>query len=150
MEIAATIGSIVRLVCVAEVQDVQDFHFGIIGELSKAATSAIGIFLVGDSNQSICALGQFKIPESLRDRGGWRPPERPNGKSRKAPRPLEGDSLTRLVWYSWIPFHVARPGRGRQPSSGPGNAQCERLCERLLPGELLTGYNGHWSDHYED
>lgn len=66
-EIAATIGSIVRLFCVDEVQDVQDLHFGIMAEISKAATSPICLFFVGDPDQSIYeSLGALtKSPEEI-------------------------------------------------------------------------------------
>jgi hypothetical protein len=66
-EIAATVGSIVRLFCVDEVQDVQDLHFGIMAEISKAAASPIGLFFVGDPNQSIYeSLGALtKSPEEI-------------------------------------------------------------------------------------
>lgn len=52
-EIAATLASIVRLICVDEVQDIQDLQFGILSEISKVAASPLALFFVGDANQSI-------------------------------------------------------------------------------------------------
>jgi DNA helicase II / ATP-dependent DNA helicase PcrA len=52
-EIAATLASIVRLICVDEVQDIQDLQFAILSEISKVAASPIALFFVGDANQSI-------------------------------------------------------------------------------------------------
>jgi superfamily I DNA/RNA helicase len=71
-EIAATIGSIVRLVCVDEVQDVQDLHFAILAEIAKATAPPVGLFFVGDSNQSIYeSLGALtKSPEEIADEFG--------------------------------------------------------------------------------
>jgi DNA helicase-2/ATP-dependent DNA helicase PcrA len=52
-EIARTIASITRLMCVDEVQDIQDLQFGILAAIYKAAEAAPCIFFVGDSHQSI-------------------------------------------------------------------------------------------------
>lgn len=52
-EIAATLGSIIRLICVDEVQDVQDLQYGILSTIYRASASPPAIFLVGDANQSI-------------------------------------------------------------------------------------------------
>jgi DNA helicase-2/ATP-dependent DNA helicase PcrA len=64
-EIAATLGSIIRLICVDEVQDVQDLQFAILSAVFKASSSPPVIFLVGDANQSIYeSLGATtKTPE---------------------------------------------------------------------------------------
>ncbi|MGO8731204.1 MAG: UvrD-helicase domain-containing protein [Terriglobia bacterium] len=66
-EIAATVASIIRLVCVDEVQDIQDLQFGIMSAIFKAAASPIGLFFVGDANQSIYeSLGALtKTPEEI-------------------------------------------------------------------------------------
>jgi DNA helicase II / ATP-dependent DNA helicase PcrA len=71
-EIAATIGSIVRVVCVDEVQDVQDLHFAILAEIAKASAPPVRLFFVGDSNQSIYeSLGALtKCPEEIADEFG--------------------------------------------------------------------------------
>lgn len=52
-EIASTIGSIVKVFCVDEVQDIQDLQFGIMSEIFKSLENPPQLFFVGDSNQSI-------------------------------------------------------------------------------------------------
>jgi DNA helicase-2/ATP-dependent DNA helicase PcrA len=52
-EIAATLAAIIRLICVDEVQDIQDLQFGIMATIFKAAPSTVDLFFVGDANQSI-------------------------------------------------------------------------------------------------
>lgn len=66
-EVAETLGSIFRLICVDEVQDVQDLQFGILSLISKAARTPIRLFFVGDENQSIYdSLGAVtKSPEEV-------------------------------------------------------------------------------------
>jgi len=66
-EVAATLASIFRLVCVDEVQDVQDLQFGILSLIAKAARVPIRLFFVGDENQSIYdSLGAItKSPEEI-------------------------------------------------------------------------------------
>lgn len=66
-EISATLASIIRVVCVDEVQDVQDLQFGILSAIFKAAASPPSLFFVGDSDQSIYeSLGALtKTPEEI-------------------------------------------------------------------------------------
>jgi len=66
-EIAATLASIIRLVCVDEVQDIQDLQFGILSAIFKATASPPCLFFVGDSDQSIYeSLGALtKTPEEI-------------------------------------------------------------------------------------
>ena len=52
-EIAATLGSIIRLICVDEVQDIQDLQYGILSTIFRASASPPTVFFVGDANQSI-------------------------------------------------------------------------------------------------
>ncbi len=52
-EVAETLASIIRLLCVDEVQDVQDLQFGILSSIATAAREPIRLFFVGDENQSI-------------------------------------------------------------------------------------------------
>ena len=52
-EAAANIAAIVRLICVDEVQDIQDLQFGILSKVYKATGAPPRIFLVGDADQSI-------------------------------------------------------------------------------------------------
>jgi superfamily I DNA/RNA helicase len=52
-EAAATLGSIIRLICVDEVQDIQDLQFGILRSIYVAAATPPILFFVGDANQSI-------------------------------------------------------------------------------------------------
>lgn len=66
-EIAATLASIIRLVCVDEVQDIQDLPFGILSGIFRAAASPPSLFFVGDKDQSIYeSLGALtKSPEEI-------------------------------------------------------------------------------------
>ncbi len=66
-EIAATLASIIRLVCVDEVQDIQDLQFGILSAIFKAAAAPPNLFFVGDADQSIYeSLGALtKTPEEI-------------------------------------------------------------------------------------
>ncbi len=66
-EIAATLASIIRIVCVDEVQDIQDLQFGILSKIFKAAASPLKLFFVGDADQSIYeSLGALtKTPEEI-------------------------------------------------------------------------------------
>ncbi len=52
-EIASTIGSIVQLFCMDEIQDTQDLQFGILSRIIKAAKQQPMLFLVGDADQCI-------------------------------------------------------------------------------------------------
>ena len=52
-EIARTLAEIFRLVCVDEIQDTQDLQYGILSEISRAASEPITFFFVGDPDQSI-------------------------------------------------------------------------------------------------
>jgi DNA helicase II / ATP-dependent DNA helicase PcrA len=66
-EIAATLASIIRLICVDEVQDIQDLQFGILSAIFRNAASHPSLFFVGDTDQSIYeSLGALtKTPEEI-------------------------------------------------------------------------------------
>lgn len=66
-EIASNIGAVFRLICVDEVQDIQDLQFGILSEIYQASPEKPTMFFVGDSNQSIYeSLGALsKSPEEI-------------------------------------------------------------------------------------
>jgi DNA helicase II / ATP-dependent DNA helicase PcrA len=71
-EIAQTLASIIRVVCIDEVQDIQDLQYGILSSISRAASSPITMFFVGDENQSIYeSLGAMtKSPEQIAEEFG--------------------------------------------------------------------------------
>ena len=71
-EIAATLSSIMRLVCVDEVQDIQDLQYGILAAIAKAAVSPVSLFFVGDADQSIYeSLGALtKTPREIAEEFG--------------------------------------------------------------------------------
>ena len=71
-EIAQTLASIIRVVCVDEVQDIQDLQYGILSAIAKAATSPMTLFFVGDENQSIYeSLGAMtKSPAEIAEEFG--------------------------------------------------------------------------------
>ena len=48
-EIGETLGDIFRVVCVDEVQDIQDLQYGILSEIYKTNHSLLELFFVGDS-----------------------------------------------------------------------------------------------------
>jgi DNA helicase II / ATP-dependent DNA helicase PcrA len=52
-EISSTIGSIVRLFCVDEIQDTQDLQFGMISLICRATESCPTLYFVGDADQCI-------------------------------------------------------------------------------------------------
>jgi DNA helicase-2/ATP-dependent DNA helicase PcrA len=52
-EIPETLGSIIRLICVDEVQDIQDLQYGILELVHRAAREKPTLFFVGDEDQSI-------------------------------------------------------------------------------------------------
>lgn len=52
-EIARTLASIIRLVCIDEIQDTQDLQYGIFSAIFKASSNPPTLFLVGDSDQCI-------------------------------------------------------------------------------------------------
>lgn len=52
-EIAETLGSIFRLVCVDEVQDTQDLQYAILSKIYKQSKLKPNLFIVGDVNQAI-------------------------------------------------------------------------------------------------
>ncbi|WP_394229100.1 UvrD-helicase domain-containing protein [Shewanella colwelliana] len=52
-EIAITLGSIFRLVCIDEVQDTQDLQYGILSFIHNHSTDKPKLFIVGDVNQAI-------------------------------------------------------------------------------------------------
>jgi len=66
-EIAATLAAIIRLVCVDEVQDIQDLQFGILSKMHTATGAPPCLFFVGDADQSIYeSLGALtKTPEEI-------------------------------------------------------------------------------------
>ena len=66
-EIASTLASIVRVVCVDEVQDIQDLQYGILSTIHKASSEKPTLFFVGDEDQSIYeSLGAMtKSPEEI-------------------------------------------------------------------------------------
>jgi superfamily I DNA/RNA helicase len=68
-EIAANLGSIFRVFCVDEVQDIQDLQFGILSEIYRASSGSPEMFFVGDADQSIYeSLGALtKSPEEISD-----------------------------------------------------------------------------------
>lgn len=59
--------SIVRLICVDEVQDLQDLQYGNLAAIHKAADRAPVVFFVGDARQSIYeSLGALtKTPQEI-------------------------------------------------------------------------------------
>lgn len=71
-EIAANLGSIFRVLCVDEVQDVQDLQFGILSEIFKQTEIPPQMFFVGDEDQSIYeSLGALtKSPEEIAEEFG--------------------------------------------------------------------------------
>lgn len=52
-EIAHTLAQRIELMCVDEVQDIQDLQYGILSEVHKARVLPVRLFFVGDENQSI-------------------------------------------------------------------------------------------------
>lgn len=52
-EIAETLASIIRLICLDEIQDTQDLHYGILSKIYRATNDPPILFLVGDADQSI-------------------------------------------------------------------------------------------------
>lgn len=54
-EIAQTLGSIIKLMCVDEIQDTQDLQYAILSTIFRASTSPPELFLVGDVDQCIYA-----------------------------------------------------------------------------------------------
>lgn len=66
-EICQTLASIMPLVCVDEVQDIQDMQFAILSQIVKGDNPSNALFFVGDANQSIYeTLGALtKTPEQI-------------------------------------------------------------------------------------
>lgn len=66
-EIAETLGSIIRLICVDEVQDIQDLQYGVLELIHHAAINKPALFFVGDEDQSIYeSLGATtRTPEQI-------------------------------------------------------------------------------------
>ncbi|MEX0599856.1 MAG: ATP-dependent helicase [Rhodothermales bacterium] len=66
-EIARTLSSIIRLICVDEVQDIQDLPYAILSSIYKSTDSPLDLFFVGDPDQSIYeSLGALtKSPEEI-------------------------------------------------------------------------------------
>jgi len=66
-EIASTLGAIIRVICVDEVQDIQDLQYGILSRIYLAAATKPTIYFVGDEDQSIYeSLGATtKTPEQI-------------------------------------------------------------------------------------
>jgi DNA helicase-2/ATP-dependent DNA helicase PcrA len=71
-EIAATLGSIIRAICVDEVQDIQDLQYGILSLIHKEAAVKPALFFVGDEDQSIYeSLGAMtKTPDEISEEFG--------------------------------------------------------------------------------
>lgn len=66
-EIAETIGQIIELFCVDEIQDTQDLQYAILAAILRAARPTPTLFFVGDSDQCIYeSLGAIlKSPEEI-------------------------------------------------------------------------------------
>lgn len=71
-EIAANLGSIFRVFCVDEVQDIQDLQFGILSQIYRHSQRHPQMLFVGDGDQSIYeSLGALtKTPEEIADEFG--------------------------------------------------------------------------------
>ena len=52
-EIPQTLATIIRLLCVDEIQDTQDFQYGILSAIVRASSDTPTFFFVGDPDQSI-------------------------------------------------------------------------------------------------
>lgn len=52
-EIATTLGSIFRLICIDEIQDTQDLQYAIISKIYNSSLDKPNLFIVGDVNQAI-------------------------------------------------------------------------------------------------
>jgi superfamily I DNA/RNA helicase len=52
-EVARTLASIIRLICVDEIQDTQDLQYGILSSIAKSTDDPPMVFLVGDADQCI-------------------------------------------------------------------------------------------------
>jgi len=66
-EIASNLGSLFQLICVDEVQDIQDLQFGILSEIYRSSLVNPEMFFVGDSDQCIYeSLGAVaKSPDEI-------------------------------------------------------------------------------------
>jgi superfamily I DNA/RNA helicase len=66
-EIAETLARIMPLICVDEVQDIQDLQYAILSEIYRSAAPPPALFFVGDADQSIYeSLGALtKSPEEI-------------------------------------------------------------------------------------
>jgi superfamily I DNA/RNA helicase len=66
-EISETLAAIMPLICVDEVQDIQDMQYAILSQIVKGGSDKNSLFFVGDSNQSIYeSLGALtKSPEQI-------------------------------------------------------------------------------------
>jgi DNA helicase-2/ATP-dependent DNA helicase PcrA len=53
LEIATTLGSIFKLICIDEVQDTQDLQYSILSKIHNFSTVKPKLFIVGDSDQAI-------------------------------------------------------------------------------------------------
>ena len=71
-EIAANLGAIFRLICVDEVQDIQDLQYAILSEIYRASPEHPEMFFVGDADQSIYeSLGALTMsPAEIADEFG--------------------------------------------------------------------------------
>ncbi|MEP4076491.1 UvrD-helicase domain-containing protein [Haloferula sp.] len=71
-EIAANLGSIFRVFCVDEVQDIQDLQFGILSQIYSQSPEPPEMLFVGDADQSIYeSLGALtKSPEEIAEEFG--------------------------------------------------------------------------------
>ena len=109
-EIAETIGQIIELFCVDEIQDTQDLQYAILAAIFRAARPTPTLFFVGDSDQCIYeSLGAIlKSPEEIADDFGL---------DGITPLVLSGNyrSTQRMIDY----YRQLRPGCGPIQSLAP-------------------------------
>lgn len=66
-DIAATMGRVIRWICVDEYQDTQDLQYAILGAIARESLGRCKVFLVGDEDQAIySSLGSMLLtPQEL-------------------------------------------------------------------------------------
>ena len=71
-EIAGTVGRMIELICMDEIQDTQDLQYALLSAICRAARPRPTLFLVGDSDQCIYeSLGAvLKSPDEIVDEFG--------------------------------------------------------------------------------